>query len=73
MTTRRNFLKGGVAAAGVVFCGCGMLHGASAQTARQKLPVMVGGKRVRTIDVHAHCVIPEASELLGRRAAALQR
>jgi aminocarboxymuconate-semialdehyde decarboxylase len=66
MTTRRNFLKGGVAAAaGVVFCSCGMLHGASAQATRQKLPVMVGGKRVKTIDVHAHCVIPEASKLLG--------
>jgi aminocarboxymuconate-semialdehyde decarboxylase len=66
MTTRRNFLKGGAAAAaGVVFCSCGMLHTANAQTSRQKLPVMVGGKRVRTIDVHAHCVIPEASKLLG--------
>ena len=66
MTTRRNFLKGGAAAAaGVVFCGCGMLHSASAQASRQKLPVMVGGKRVRTIDVHSHCVIPEASKLLG--------
>jgi len=41
-----------------------MLHGAQAQASRQKLPVMVGGKRVRTIDVHAHCVIPEASKLL---------
>lgn len=66
MTTRRNFLKSGAAAAaGVVFCSCGMLHHANAQASRQKLPVMVGGKRVRTIDVHAHCVIPEASKLLG--------
>jgi aminocarboxymuconate-semialdehyde decarboxylase len=64
MTTRRDFLKGG-AAAGVVFCSCGMLHNANAQASRQKLPVMVGGKRVRTIDVHAHCVIPEAGKLLG--------
>src|SRR4051812_44965359 len=39
MPTRRDFLKGG-AAAGVVFCSCGMLHNASAQTSRQKLPVM---------------------------------
>ena len=66
MSTRRNFLKGGAAAAaGVVFCSCGMLHSASAQASRQKLPVMVGGKRARTIDVHSHCVIPEASKLLG--------
>ena len=27
--------------------------------------VMVGGRRVKTIDVHAHCVIPEAYALLG--------
>jgi aminocarboxymuconate-semialdehyde decarboxylase len=27
--------------------------------------VLVGGRRVRTIDVHAHCVIPEAYALLG--------
>src|ERR1700716_4050126 len=66
MTTRRNFLKSGAgAAAGIVFCSCGMLHHANAQASRQKLPVMVGGKRVRTIDVHAHCVIPEAGKLLG--------
>jgi aminocarboxymuconate-semialdehyde decarboxylase len=66
MTTRRNFLKGSAAAAvDVIFCSCGMLHSASAQGSRQKLPVMVGGKRIKTIDVHAHCIIPEASRLLG--------
>jgi predicted TIM-barrel fold metal-dependent hydrolase len=68
MTTRRHFLKGGTAAVatGIVFCGCGLLHSAHAQGAsRQKLPVMVSGKRVKTIDVHAHCVIPDASKLLG--------
>jgi aminocarboxymuconate-semialdehyde decarboxylase len=68
MTTRRDFLKAGTAAAatGIVFCSCGLLRSAHAQQpTRQKLPVMVSGKRVRTIDVHAHCVIPEATALLG--------
>jgi predicted TIM-barrel fold metal-dependent hydrolase len=72
MTTRRDFLKTGVAAAatGIVFCSCGLLQSAHAQgsaqaPARQKLPVTVGGKRVKTIDVHAHCTIPEAGKLLG--------
>ena len=66
MTTRRDFLRGSAAAAtGIVFCSCGLLHSAHAQPSRQKLPVMVGGKRVKTIDVHAHCVIPEAGKLLG--------
>ena len=68
MTTRRQFLKGGSAAVatGIAFCSCGLLHRAQAQGASQhKIPVMVGGKRVKTIDVHAHCVIPEAAKLLG--------
>jgi predicted TIM-barrel fold metal-dependent hydrolase len=68
VTTRRDFLKTGAAAAatGIVFCSCGLLRGAHAQAPpRHKLPVTVGGKRVKTIDVHAHCVIPEASKLLG--------
>jgi predicted TIM-barrel fold metal-dependent hydrolase len=68
MTTRRQFLRGGAAAVatGIAFCGCGMLRSAHAQGASQRrIPVMVGGARVKTIDVHAHCVIPEAAKLLG--------
>lgn len=68
MTTRRQFLTGGAAAVagGIAFCGCGMLRSAHAQGAsRHRIPVMVGGARVKTIDVHAHCVIPEAAKLLG--------
>jgi predicted TIM-barrel fold metal-dependent hydrolase len=66
VTTRRHILSASAAAAaGIVFCGCGLLHRANAQQpARQKLPIMVGGKRVKTIDVHAHCQFPEAVELL---------
>ena len=75
MTTRRHFLKAGAGAAttGIVFCGCGLLRGAHAeQPARQKLPVMVGGKRVKTIDVHSHCQFREAGALLDASAAAGQ-
>jgi len=71
MTTRRQFLKGGAAAVatGIAFCSCGMLRSAHAQGAsRHRIPVMVGGERVKTIDVHAHCVIPEAAKLLGPAA-----
>ena len=74
MTTRRDFLKGGAAAAatGIVFCSCGLLKSAHGQqTAQQKLPVMVGGKRVKTIDVHAHCHFREAGALLGADAASI--
>src|SRR5229473_1771141 len=72
MTTRRDFLKAGTAAVttGIVFCSCGVLQSAHAeQPVRQKLPVMVGGNRVKTIDVHAHCHFREAGALLGADAA----
>jgi predicted TIM-barrel fold metal-dependent hydrolase len=75
MTTRRNFLKAGTAAVatGMVFCGCGLPHRARAQApARQKLPVTVNGKRVKTIDVHAHCHFREAGALLGEEGTRLQ-
>lgn len=65
---------------GIVFTGCGLGGRAPAQalersaapaTARAKPAprrrvVKVGGKRVKTIDVHAHCIIPEAMALLGK-------
>ena len=72
MPTRRQLLETGVASAasGIVFCGCGLLHGARAQQpVRQTLPVMVGGKRVKTIDVHAHCQFREAGALLASAVA----
>jgi aminocarboxymuconate-semialdehyde decarboxylase len=71
MTTRRDFLKTGIgAAAGIAFCSCGLLAGAHAQQpTRQKLPVTVNGKQVKTIDVHSHCLIPEANALLGEDGA----
>ena len=70
MTTRRNFISGAAGAmAGVVFCGCGLLHPTSAngQTAVKRREVVVSGKRVKTIDVHAHCVFPEAMAMLGAK------
>jgi predicted TIM-barrel fold metal-dependent hydrolase len=74
MTTRRDFLRGGAAAAtGIMFCGCGLMHRAHAQQpARQTLPVTVGGKRIKTIDVHSHCHFHEAGALLGADADKLQ-
>jgi predicted TIM-barrel fold metal-dependent hydrolase len=66
MTTRRDFLKQAGGAAGIVFCGCAMRDPARAQQAGEaRLPVMVNGKRVKTIDVHAHCHFREAIALMG--------
>src|SRR5437899_2703815 len=68
MSTRRAFLK-----TGVVFCSCALLNTAHAQQAgARSLPISVNGKRVKTIDIHAHCHFREAGALLGADAAAVQ-
>jgi aminocarboxymuconate-semialdehyde decarboxylase len=67
MSSRREFLKRTGAATGVVFFGCWM-HGAAQAQAAARLPVMVGGKRVKTVDVHSHCLFHEALNLLGNEA-----
>src|ERR1700759_5035974 len=75
MTTRRDFLKTGVgAAAGIVFCSCGLQQAAQAQgqSTRKTLPVSVNGKRVKVIDVHSHCHFHEAGALLGDEGPKLQ-
>jgi predicted TIM-barrel fold metal-dependent hydrolase len=68
MTTRRNFLRG-AAASGIAFCSCGMLDAARAQPGPMHLPVKVGGKRVMTVDAHAHCYFHETISLMGDDAA----
>src|SRR5712672_3246819 len=68
MTTSRSFLKG-ACAAGIAFCGCGMLDAARAQEAERRLPVTVKEKRVKTIDVHSHCLFHDAVNLMGNEAA----
>jgi aminocarboxymuconate-semialdehyde decarboxylase len=40
----------------------------SAKPAAKRREVKIKGKRVKTIDVHAHCLIPAASKLLGEDA-----
>src|SRR5262249_44180732 len=50
-----------------VFAGCYL--GARRATAARR-QVSVGGRRIRTIDIHAHVIIPEATELMGVKTAA---
>jgi aminocarboxymuconate-semialdehyde decarboxylase len=68
MTTRRNFLKSASSLAGLVFCGCGLPFEAHAQKPAARLPVTVKGKRIKTIDSHAHCFFQEAIDLMGEDA-----
>lgn len=62
--------------AGFWFCGCAGLPivaggggGAAPHTGRA--PVLVGGRRARTVDVHAHCYFQPAIELMGAEAQAV--
>ena len=68
MTSRRTFLAG---TAGIGFVSCGLLDAAQrprppAGNGRRR-QVFVGGRRVRTVDVHGHVNVPEAIALLGRK------
>ena len=45
------------------FVSCG---GSGAPQARRR-EVVVAGKRVKTVDVHAHCAVPAAMALMGRK------
>jgi len=75
MTTRREFLKEGAGAmAGIAFVGCGLafagygLMGAAPAAAQpRRREVVVNGRRVKTVDVHAHCAVPEAMALMGMK------
>jgi aminocarboxymuconate-semialdehyde decarboxylase len=67
MTSRRNFLKG-AAATGIAFCSCGMLDAARAQPVAPRQRIKVDGKRVVTVDAHAHCYFQEALNLMGDEA-----
>src|SRR5437660_7912290 len=35
------------------------------QASERRREIVVNGKRVRTVDVHAHCHVPEANALMG--------
>src|ERR1041385_9465163 len=55
---------------GIAFVSCALDGGvggggAAAETRRRE--VVVNGRRVKTVDVHAHCAFPEAMALMGRK------
>jgi aminocarboxymuconate-semialdehyde decarboxylase len=70
MPTDRRELLGSLAGAiaGIAFVGCGLGSTALAQAPQpaRRREVVVNGKRVRTVDLHAHCHIPEALALIGQ-------
>ncbi len=75
MSDRRDFLKALAGASGVVAAGCCLLKGAGQADADRsrnapqsptgkRRTVVLGGRRVKTIDIHAHCSVPEALAMM---------
>ena len=69
MPNRREFLKDlAGTTAGIFFVGCGWVEAAAgflqSGGAGRRREVVVGGRRVKTVDVHAHCNVAEAWELV---------
>jgi len=54
---------------GLVFVACGLEGGTAPHAHVKRREVVVNGKRVRTVDIHAHCASPEALALLGKELA----
>ena len=66
MPTRREpIMDPQGAATGIAFTGCSVLDATQARTqpGGRRRQVVVNGRRVKTVDVHAHCLISEASAL----------
>jgi aminocarboxymuconate-semialdehyde decarboxylase len=55
--SRRAFLST------ISFTSCGLLRAQTKATSRKSFSV--AGKKVRVIDIHAHCLFPEAAEMMG--------
>ena len=70
MLNRRGFLRDAANAAGIAFTGCCFSRSVRAFQATPQAfrrPVTIGGRRVKVIDFHAHCVVPEAMALMGQK------
>src|SRR5689334_22496675 len=53
------------AMAGLAFVGCGITPATPPPgQAPRRREVVVNGKRVKTIDIHAHCIVPAAAALI---------
>ena len=83
MIANREVANNNAVTSGVLFTGCSIVEaaheprsaaaggaqgGASAKAGSRRREVVVNGRRVRTVDVHAHCIVPEAMSVLGMKA-----
>ena len=71
MTTRREFLQISAGTlAGIAFVGCDLMAAAPARAQARRREVVVNGRRAKTVDVHAHCTVPEALALMNLKLLA---
>jgi aminocarboxymuconate-semialdehyde decarboxylase len=56
-------LKSVAGATGIVAAGCSLLGAAQPATGRRR-KVTLDGRRVKTVDIHAHCAVPEALAMM---------
>jgi aminocarboxymuconate-semialdehyde decarboxylase len=67
---RRHAIRIGLQSAAGILSAVSNARAAQPGSRTARPPVRVNGRRVRTIDIHAHCVIPEALSLMpGARAS----
>ncbi len=68
MPNRRDFLKTvGGATAGIIVAGGGFADApllAAQETPAKRREVFVGSRRVKVVDMHAHCVVPEVADVI---------
>jgi aminocarboxymuconate-semialdehyde decarboxylase len=69
MTNRREFLRHTLGASAGIFCAaCGLrrarAQGAGAAGAAKRREVSIGGRRIKTIDVHCHCTVADVMDLV---------
>ncbi len=53
----------------LVFVACGVDAGLPPRETRGRREVVVNGRRVKTVDIHAHCAVPAALALMGEKLA----
>lgn len=66
MASRRQFMKVAAGAAGGLLVGGTPVPvaGAAQDAAPPRRAVSIGGRRVRVVDIHAHCVVPDVEQVV---------
>jgi aminocarboxymuconate-semialdehyde decarboxylase len=60
MINRRTFLS----TTGRAFAGMAMVGGSACTDAQAPKQIIIGGRRIKVIDIHAHCLFPEVAPII---------